>query len=314
MSPRGEVRAAGVVPVRLRAGTLRVAVVHRPKYDDWSWPKGKLDHGEDFVSAAVRETREETGLRVRLVAPLPQVRYTLRGGDTKAVSYWTGQVAGGKGQLQHEVDRVEWLTPDQAGSRLTYEHDRQLLGHVVERHAAGLLDAWTLLVVRHAHALSRDDWSGPDEKRPLSRSGVRRAQGRMAAVLAAYAPQLVLSSPAVRCTDSVLPYCRATGVEVVTRKGLSEEGFAADRSKVDKHLDKVLARGEAAALCTHGPVLPTLLTRLADRSHDKLANRERRMLRRLRDAAMDKGEILACTMVGTGEDARVVAVERHRPR
>ena len=75
----------------------------------------------------------------------------------------------------------------------------------------------------------------------------------------------------------------------------------------------MLARGESAALCTHGPVLPTLLTRLADRAHEQLDNGERRMLRRLRDAAMDKGEILACTMAGRGEDARVVAVERHRP-
>ncbi|QFG70349.1 NUDIX hydrolase [Ornithinimicrobium pratense] len=306
-------RAAGVIPVRLRPGTLEVAVVHRPKYDDWSWPKGKLDHGEDFVSAAVRETWEETGLRVRLVAPLPQVRYPLRSGGTKLVSYWTAEVAGGTGQLEHEVDQVEWLTPERAAARLTYQRDRELLERVVARHTAGLLDAWPLLVVRHAHALSRDDWSGPDELRPLSKSGTRRAQGRMAAVLAAYAPQLVLSSPAVRCTDSVLPFSRETGVEVSTRKGLSEEGFAADRSKVDKHLDRVLARGEATALCTHGPVLPTLLTRLADRAHVHLDNSEHRMLRRLRDAAMDKGEILACTMAGRGEDARVVAVERHRP-
>ena len=312
MSSRGMVRAAGVVPVRLRSGQLQVAVVHRPKYDDWSWPKGKLDHGEDFVSAAVRETLEETGLQVRLVAPLPEMRYTLRGGGSKLVCYWMARVAGGDGHLVHEVDEVRWLKPGAAAKRLTYGHDRELLDRVVARHRAGLLDTWPLLVVRHAHALSREDWSGPDDRRPLSGSGARRSYGRLASVLAAYAPQLVLSSPSVRCTDTVLPYSRSTGVKVTTRKGLSEEGFAADAGKVDKHLDKVLAQGEPAALCTHGPVLPTLLTRLADRAHEQLDKGERRILRRLRDVAMDKGEVLACTMVGRGDDARVIAVERHR--
>ena len=313
MSPPGEVRAAGVVPVRLRSGRLQVAVVHRPKYDDWSWPKGKLDHGEDFVSAAVRETLEETGLQVRLVAPLPEMRYSLRGGGSKLVCYWVGRVVGGDGRLEHEVDEVRWLTPGSAAGRLTYGHDQELLERVVTRHRAGLLDTWPLLVVRHAHAVSREDWSGPDDKRPLSRSGAGRAHGRLASVLAAYAPGLVLSSPSVRCTDSILPYSRATGVTVTTKKGLSEDGFAADAGKVDKHLAKVLARGEPALLCTHGPVLPKLLTRLADRPHQQLDKGERRMLRRLRDVAMDKGEVLACTMVGRGDDARVLAVERHRP-
>lgn len=313
MSPRGEVRAAGVVPVRWRSGELQVAVVHRPKYDDWSWPKGKLDHGEDFVAAAVRETLEETGLRVRLVAPLPQVRYTLRGGGAKLVSYWVARVAGGDGRLEHEVDEVRWLRPARAAKRLSYGHDRELLDRVVARDPAGLLDTWPLLVVRHAHAVARDDWAGPDELRPLSGSGARRASGRLASVLAAYAPQVVLSSPSVRCTDTVLPFGRAAGVEVSTKKGLSEEGFAADPTKVDRHLARVLSRGEPAALCTHGPLLPTVLTRLADRPHRELDKGEMRILRRLRDVAMDKGEVLACTMVGRREDARVLAVERHRP-
>ena len=104
----------------------------------------------------------------------------------------------------------------------------------------------------------------------------------LASVLAAYAPQLVLSSPSVRCTDSVLPYSQAAGVEVTTRKGLSEEGFAADAGKSDKHLAKVLALGEPAALCTHGPVLPTVLAELTRRTPK---GRERTMLSRLARAA-----------------------------
>ena len=107
MSPGDRVvRAAGVVPVRWREGVLQVALVHRAKYDDWSWPKGKLDHGEDFPVAAVRETFEETGLQVRLGRPLPDVRYALQSnGQTKLVRYWVGTVVGGHGRLEHEIDR-----------------------------------------------------------------------------------------------------------------------------------------------------------------------------------------------------------------
>src|SRR5699024_3452906 len=197
------VRAAGVVPVRRREGVLQVALVHRAKYDDWSWPKGKLDHGEDFPVAAVRETFEETGLQVRLGRPLPDVRYALQSnGQTKLVRYWVGTVVGGHGRLEHEIDQVAWLSPTLAARRLSYDHDRALLDTVVRLQTERRLGTWPLLLVRHAHSVPRGDWDGPDARRPLSRAGRRRAEGRMRQLTQAYAPTTALSSPAVRCTDT----------------------------------------------------------------------------------------------------------------
>lgn len=315
MSPReGVVRAAGVVPVRLQDGVLQVALVHRAKYDDWSWPKGKLDHGEDFASAAVRETLEETGLRVRLGRPLPDVHYRLRGsGQDKLVRYWVGEVIGGDGVLEHEVDRVEWLSPTLAERRLSYDHDRALLTCAVALHREGALQTWPLLIVRHAHAMARGDWAGEDDLRPLSTAGVRRSQGRIQHLLDAYAPTLVLSSPSVRCVDTLRPWSEAGGRPVTTKKGLSEGGHEADPTKAGKHLHRVLAAGEPAVVCTHGPVIPSLVTSLSEILADDAHHGDRRILMRLREVAMDKGEILACSMLGTGADTRVVAVERHRP-
>ena len=316
MSPGDRVvRAAGVVPVRLREGVLQVALVHRAKYDDWSWPKGKLDHGEDFPVAAVRETLEETGLRVRLTRPLPDVRYRLQSSaQTKLVRYWVGEVVGGHGRLEHEIDEVAWLSPTLAARRLSYDHDQGLLDAVVRLHHEHRLGTWPLLLVRHAHSVSRSDWDRPDDLRPLSRAGRRRAEGRMRLLTEAYSPAVALSSPAVRCTDTLRPWSEAAGVPVVSKKGLSEEGFSADPTKVDKHLARLLEAGDAAVVCTHGPLLPRLLHRLGQIPREDLDVGDRRILMRLRDVPMDKGEILVCTMLGTGDDARVVAVERHRPR
>ncbi|MFK5691135.1 NUDIX domain-containing protein [Ornithinimicrobium sp. LYQ92] len=314
-TPVPAVRAGGVVPVRVREGALQVALVHRPRYDDWSWPKGKLERGEDYPVAAVRETLEETGLRVRLGQPLPTARYQLSNGADKLVRYWAGEVLGGDGELEHEVDDVVWLSPTLARQRLSYPRDRQQLDAVTAAREAGTLLTWSFLVVRHAHALPRGDWKGPDPRRPLSTSGRRRARGRLASLLGAYAPDLVLSSPSARCADSVAPFVEAQGpgVRLVTKKGLSEEGFEAAPDKLDKHLDRVLQQAEPVAVCTHGPLLPRLIGTLLDRVDPALDPGDRRMLARLTSTQMDKGELLVCTMSGAGEQAQVVAVERHRP-
>ncbi|GGK77119.1 NUDIX hydrolase [Ornithinimicrobium pekingense] len=310
--PPRVVRASGVLPYRVRDGVLQVALVHRPKYDDWSWPKGKLDRGEDWAAAAARETLEETGLRVRLGRPLPESCYPLVNGQTKHVRYWAGEVVGGDGALEHEVDEVAWLSPTLAARRLTYDRDREQLEAVLAHHDGGLLATWPLLVVRHAHAVPRGAWGRTDPARPLSDAGRRRVR-HLVPILQAYAPRRVLTSPAVRCVDTVEPYTRAQQLELVTKKGLSEEGFEASPGKAGKHLAAVLEAAEPAALCTHGPVLPPMVAALHGRAGRDLPAGSRRLLRRLADVPLDKGEVLACTMTGAGDEARVVAVERHRP-
>lgn len=122
------IRAAGVLMWRSSQddGGLWVALVHRPRYDDWSWPKGKLKRGEDFAAAAVRETREETGMECELGAPLPPTHY-LVDGRPKEVRYWVARALAGRFEPSREVDAVVWLSPAAARVRLTHERDRPLV-------------------------------------------------------------------------------------------------------------------------------------------------------------------------------------------
>jgi 8-oxo-(d)GTP phosphatase len=310
--------AAGTVPWRLREGTLEVALVHRPRYDDWSWAKGKLDDAEDWAVAAVRETEEETGLVVRVGPPLPEARYTLLGRDgtpdDKVVRYWTAQVTGGHGRLVNEIDEVAWLDVASAHARLDYSRDQDQLLALVRLHQTDRLDTWPLVLVRHAPALPRGDWSGDDRLRTLTPVGRQRAVV-LAPVLAAYGVTRVVTSPSERCLRTVEPYAVSAGVRLRTRPGLSEEGYEADPTKAPAHLARLLGRGEPAALCTHGPVLPVLLDELARRLDlDKPASVEVvEEFAEARDERLAKGEALVCHVVGTGDDARVVAVERHLP-
>jgi 8-oxo-dGTP diphosphatase len=116
------IRAAGGVVIR----DGRIAVVHRPKYDDWSLPKGKLDPGESFEQAAVREVYEEVGLRCELGRQLEPVHYTAKAGP-KIVRYWVMSCDDGEFEPDDEVDEMRWLTPDEARGLLSYDRDRDLL-------------------------------------------------------------------------------------------------------------------------------------------------------------------------------------------
>jgi 8-oxo-dGTP diphosphatase len=118
-----EVAASGGVVVR----DGRVAIVHRPKYDDWTLPKGKLDPGEDFEQAALREVEEETGLRCRLGRELPSTRYTDAKGRRKLVRYWLMEPESGQFLPNEEVDELRWLEPAEALALLSYDRDRELL-------------------------------------------------------------------------------------------------------------------------------------------------------------------------------------------
>jgi 8-oxo-dGTP diphosphatase len=118
-----EVLAAGGVVIR----DGKVALVHRPKYDDWSFPKGKLDPGESFEEAALREVEEETGLRCRLGRELPNTEYHDAKGRPKLVRYWEMTPLEGDFTPTEEVDELRWLDPAEAERLLSYEHDRELL-------------------------------------------------------------------------------------------------------------------------------------------------------------------------------------------
>lgn len=138
-----EIRAAGgVVLRRTDDGRTRVAVIHRPKYMDWSLPKGKLDEREGWREAALREVEEETGYRCEAGRELPPVSYLDRRGRRKLVRYWLMEPEDGAFEPHGEVDELRWVTPREADRLLTYEHDRRLVRKAIRAHRWRRLISW----------------------------------------------------------------------------------------------------------------------------------------------------------------------------
>jgi 8-oxo-dGTP diphosphatase len=261
-SAAGDVQAAGAVVLRRDA----VLLVHRPRYDDWSFPKGKLDRGELAPVAAVREVGEETGLRIRLGTPLSPQRYP-HGERMKSVSYWHGRVVGDHSvdgyPVNDEIDEVAWVPVRKAHRRLSYAFDKSTLDEA-------LATEWrtrALVVLRHTKARARKSWRKDDRLRPLLSLGKAQAE-RLVPLLSAYAPTRLVSSSSVRCTQSVAPYAAACGWPVQETDALSEEDATAE--SVIAIVDDLLQSKECALLCTHRPVLPTVLDSLGIVT-DKLA-------------------------------------------
>ncbi len=302
------IATAGAIPWRVRSGRLQVAMVHRPRYDDWSWPKGKLDPDEDWPVAAVREVWEETGLRVRLAAPLPCTEFFVsgpRGRALKQVRYWAAEVTGGRGRLRHEVDEVRWADPAAARKLLTRKRDHEQLNALAAAHQTKTLELRPYIVVRHAKALPRRKWSKDDWLRPLDDEGAVQAR-KLADLLLAFGTVRLLSSSATRCFDTLDPYARSTGLKLRTSHALSEEGFAKRPQQAVNSLEKHLAGRRPGAICSHGPVLPALLTTLAEHARGA----QRTALKAAAKDGMEKGEALVAYL---DRKDRVAAVERFAP-
>ena len=205
-----EIRAAGAVLWRPAGRGTQVAVIHRPKYDDWGLPKGKLEPGEHPLLAAVREVSEETGLRVTLGQRLPPVRY-LVDGQPKVVDYWAARTPASAGAFtpNHEVDRLDWVALTHATGRLSYDHDAVLLADF----GAAPRPTVPLILVRHASAGSKSEWHRDDELRPLDSRGKQQAK-LLAELLRCFGAGRVLSSPAERCLATVRPFADQAGLPI----------------------------------------------------------------------------------------------------
>jgi 8-oxo-dGTP diphosphatase len=261
MPSRPDVLAAGAVVLR-RTGRgsgssgAEVLLVHRPKYDDWAFPKGKLDRGEHVTAAAVREVLEETGLRVRLGRPLADQRYPVASaGRYKTAHYWVGRVVGDDDVSGYapnaEIDEVAWFTVAKAMKLLTYARDKETLEEALEEPRS----TRTLVVLRHANARSRSRWRADDRFRPLLVTGAAQAE-RLVPLLAAYDVTRLVTSSSTRCVATVTPYADATGHRVESDDRLSEED--ATSSGIAEVAADLLARDKRTLVCTHRPVLPQL--------------------------------------------------------
>ncbi len=256
-----EILAAGSVVFRRGPdGQREVLLVHRPRYDDWSLPKGKLDPDEYLAACAVRETREETSVRVRLGLPVDKIRYPISTG-MKTVHYWRGQLDGEQPHVpSDEVDEVAWLSITQALRQVSYPDERAILRQAVE-----LPDSTPLVIVRHAKAMLRANWGGRDVGRPLDERGRRQARA-LVPLLDAYGIRRLASSSANRCLRTLQPHAKAHRLEVEGWSVLTEEQGTKDPAAVSTLVRRLAQQtadtGTPLAICGHRPVLPAMLDAL----------------------------------------------------
>jgi 8-oxo-dGTP pyrophosphatase MutT (NUDIX family) len=238
-----------------------VVVIHRKRYDDWTLPKGKVEAGESLPACAVREVWEETGVKIRLGVPLDTIRYQAGKAGPKQVEYWGGTpLQTVRRAPDAEVDVVSWLPVRAALARLTYSPDHFLVQQHLEQPVTT-----PLILVRHAKAMDRKDWSKKDAARPLTARGRRQAR-TLVPMLGAYGITALVSSTSTRCISTLQPYAEVSGLSISTYGQLSEEEGADNPRAVAKLITKIratlLRRDEPTAICVHRPVLPHILDAL----------------------------------------------------
>jgi len=251
------VTASGGVVFRPGEDGTEILLVHRPRYDDWSLPKGKDDPGETADHAAIREVAEETGLTCLILSELGQVGYTTSSGIEKAVTYFLMRPVGLIPWVPNdEVDEVRWLSVPEALSTLSYEHDRALVSSCqLDTH----LRSGTFYVVRHGSAGSRLKWEGDDRNRPLKPKGERQAEA-IAKWLESEPIDLIVSSDSRRCTETMAPLAARLGLPVRHHPALAEG--ARDRQVLEFAKGLI---GINTVMCSHGDVIPVMLEMMAVR-------------------------------------------------
>jgi len=261
------IRSAGAVVWRDDAQGVEgvegaeVLLVHRYRYDDWSLPKGKREPGEHILLTAVREVFEETSVCPVLGPRLPATEY-LAFGTPKKVDYWSARNPGNQAAASNEIDAVSWQPLGQAAARLSYPHDAAVIAALVPRETV------PLILLRHASAGSKRHWHGSDAARPLDARGAADARV-LAGLLACFAPRArVISSPAVRCTQTVGPYAAGFGGSVEAEAALGVQGRSSDFSSgrtssaasPGSVARELVEAGQPAVVCLHGENLPEALT------------------------------------------------------
>jgi 8-oxo-dGTP pyrophosphatase MutT (NUDIX family)/phosphohistidine phosphatase SixA len=231
-----------------------VALVHRPRYDDWSLPKGKLDAGETEPVTAVREVDEETGYAAVLGRRLAAVSYPVEQG-TKKVRYWAARALGGEFVPNDEVDELAWLPVAHAMKRLQYPHDRKVLRRFTKHPA----DTQTVLIVRHGVAGRKSRYKGADDrKRPLDKRGRAQAES-LVGLLLAFGGSELYAAPRLRCQQTLAPLAEELGVTIADEPALTEEAYADDHHAGRHRILEIAKNDHTAVICTQGKVIPDLI-------------------------------------------------------
>lgn len=235
---------------------FELCLVYRPKYDDWSWPKGKNEDNESHRHTAVREVGEETGYAVTLGPHIAQIEYPLENEGKKSISksgaknnsqnnnktevvkrihYWMMREIDENAAMKRlpafgpikpakptEIGNVIWLTPSKARKKLTHDSDRKVLDAFLEKLHDGQTEYKTLILVRHGKAESRKSWQGSEATRPITPLG-SAASYALGRELACYAPNRIVSSPWKRCVETVATFAHDSSLSIEQIAELTED-------------------------------------------------------------------------------------------
>ena len=240
---------------------IEVLIIHRPKYDDWTFPKGKAEIGEPLIACAYREVLEETNIETAFGPYLGEVEYLTNDGKKK-VSFWSAKVIKEKEfNSNAEVDQLKWVEVTKVKELLTLDTDRKILEQFLRIEP----DTKPLVLLRHAKAVTRDEWQGEDDDRPLDSYGQNQAK-RLLAMYQVFNLEQIHSSDAVRCYDTVVAIAKSLNIKLEVTGKLSESTFKKDKEKAFDYAKDLMKLNESVLLCSHNPILPKMLNKLTKKS------------------------------------------------
>ena len=256
------ISAAGAVVWRKHKDNFtEVAIIHRPKYDDWSFPKGKIEVGESLIACAHREVLEETNLQTEFGPHLGQVEYFTPDG-LKKVTYWSAKVIAEKPfRTNSEVDQLKWIPITKVIEVLTNETDKEIFDKFVKVK----FNSKPFILLRHAKAITRDEWQGEDDDRPLSSSGQNQAM-RLLSTYQVFNIDQIHSSDAVRCYDTVKSMAKGLDIKLEVSSKLSENTYKKDKEKAFDYVSELIKEDKRILICSHNPILPKMLNKLTKKS------------------------------------------------
>ncbi len=239
----------------MRDGRPEILLAHRPRYNDWSVPKGKLDRGESFKLCAEREVFEESGASGVVEKSLGTVGYVTPAGNNKVVRYWMLRAEKVKFKPNAEVDKIRWMRPRKARSKASYGRDLRLIEAAIL--TAKEREPGTIHLIRHADAGNKRKWKKRDSVRPISKRGHEQVEGLVTRLVRTPINNIV-SSPLLRCEQTIGPLALRLGLRVQTSKRLRRDTSPRDMLRLIKKY-----RGTRTVLCSHGETIGPLIEHLA---------------------------------------------------
>lgn len=309
-APKTIYAAGGVMWRETADGKVRVLLVHRTKYKDISLPKGKVDPGETLVETAVRELAEETGIKVNLGVPLGVSKYRMGGGGLKVVHWWSAEATDDAIQASsfvpnREIAALEWVSVKKAKARVSYPADVGILEEFERLLGQGVLRTFPIIVLRHAKA-SPAEGDQHDDERTLSGRGFKQALAIVPA-LSAYGVKKIVSSDALRCTQTIEPLVAAAGRKADFTRKLSQDAWERGKADVRGIVGKRVRARKPVVLCSHLPIIADVMEELA------LATGTVTGPYVAEAAALEPAAFSVVHISATNPGSGIVAIETHPP-